>query len=220
MKKLVCACAVLTLGGAAFAADPKPATPAAQGMAKPAETMKPADAMKPADTMKQPAGANAMAQWKAPKVTKEDKKGVDALYKAMDEAWKSGNVEAVAANIDFPVTMATDSSTGATMADSWTKEKWVQMMKPAVENMPKDMKMKNTHKTTFISDNMAMAIEEHTMTMGKQKQSWKSASMLVKKGDKWMVKMMAEGGWGDMMGGQKGAAAPTPPATGQTAQKY
>jgi hypothetical protein len=210
MKKLMISCVVL-MSAAAFAGEMKAAAPAAApAAAKPAETAKPADTMaKPADA----AMANPMAQWKAPKVTKEDKKGVDDMYKAMEENMKKGDVEASAAMIDFPVLMVTDSSAGATMADMYDRAKWVATMKPAMENMPKDAKWTNKHKAEFLSDNLASVIEEHTMTMGKVKSTWKSHSLLVKKDGKWMQKSMTEGGWGDMMGAK---ATMAPAATTET----
>jgi hypothetical protein len=44
-----------------------------------------------------------------------------------------------------------------------------------------------------------------TMPMGKKKMTIKSNSMAVKKDGKWLVKVMAESGWGSMaqMDGQK-----------------
>src|SRR5207249_3432282 len=46
------------------------------------------------------------------KVTKEDKKGVDELYKKSEEAWKKGDVNALAELVDFPVIMLSDDSKG------------------------------------------------------------------------------------------------------------
>ncbi len=200
MNKLMMACVVLATA-TAIAADPKTApTPAP---AKPAE-MKAMDA-KPAEMGA--AAANPMAQWKAPKVSKEDKKGIDDFYKAMEEAWKKGDAEGVAAMIDFPITMTTDSSSGATFAESWDRTKWMNMMKPMMANLPKDLKMSHKHKAEFLSDNLVSVIEDHSMTMGKEKSNWKSHCLVIKKDGKWMTKASTEGGWGDMMGA-KGAMAP------------
>jgi hypothetical protein len=198
MRNAIVALAVLCCGTAFAQNKPAapaapPAAPAQQQMAKPPETAAPP--------------ANAMANWKPPKVTNADKKGVDALYKDCEEAMKKGDFASFESKVDFPVFMVTDSSAGATMAEAWPKEKWSAMMKPSFENMPKDSKMTTKHKPEFISDNLVSVVEEHTMTMGKQKHQWKSASLLVKKDGKWMFKMMAEGGWGDVMA-PKGASLP------------
>src|SRR6185436_19905289 len=96
MKKLVFAATMLS--SLAFAAEPaKAAAPAAA----------------PAADAK-PAGENPMAAWKPKKVTKKDQKGIDELYKGVEEAWKKGDLAALEAVHDFPVFMLTDDSTGAT----------------------------------------------------------------------------------------------------------
>lgn len=172
-----------------------------------AEDAKPADA------------ANPMAGWKPKKVTKKDTKGVDALYKASDEAWKKGDLAAAEALHDFPVFMLTDNAAGATSGGEWSKEQWNQMMKPALENMPKDAKMSRKVKATFVTDSIAFVEETNTMTVGKGKpETWTSASIIVLKDGKWMFKAGAEGGWGDMpMPEKKAEAAPAPAPGTKTA---
>jgi uncharacterized protein (TIGR02246 family) len=159
--------------------------------------------------------ATAMAQDKAPaaaggapdmtkygplsrKVTKEDKKGVDALFKATEDAWHKGDVNALADLVDFPVIMLSDDSKGEVKHFSATREQWVGMMQPMLANMPKDIKMKHKQTAHFLSDDLAVAIEEATMQMGKTKGSWKSMSVLTLRDGKWKFKEMAEAGWGDM----------------------
>jgi hypothetical protein len=173
MKKLVLACCLIA--GSVFAAD----------------AAKPADA-KPAE--------GAAPQWKPKAVAKKDTKGIEALYKQMDELAKKGDVEGLAALYDFPALMLTDNSAGVVMGAEWDKEKWVATMKPAFENMPKDMKHSVKTKPTFISESIAFVEESNTRSIGKAKpESWTSGSFVVLKDGKWMFKAGAEGGWGDMM---------------------
>jgi hypothetical protein len=180
MKKLVFAVALVS--SLAFAADPA----------------------KPAD-----AAGNPYASWKPKKVTKKDTKGIDAFYKDLEEKWTKGDIEGVAAMHDFPIYMMTDNTAGVVSSGEWNKDRFVEMMKPAFENMPKDMKMKTTPKPTFITDTIAFVEESHSMTMGKGKpETWTSMAILIHKDGKWMVKGGAEGGWGDMMGEKKTEAAP------------
>jgi uncharacterized protein (TIGR02246 family) len=156
------------------------------------------------------------------KVTKEDKKGVDAMYKAMEEAMKKGDVNAAADFNDFPVLMVTDDSKGVESHSEVTRDNWVKMMEPFIKNMPKDMK--TTHKRTvhFLSDDLAFVDVDENMTMGKVKGSWHAESMLVRKDGKWKVKLDAEAGWGDMKmpdaqaaGGAAPAAAAAPAQGGK-----
>jgi hypothetical protein len=132
------------------------------------------------------------------KVTKEDKKGVDELYKSAEEAMKKGDVNAMADLVDFPVIMLSDDSKGEVKHFAATRDQWVGMMQQFFTGMPKDMKMKHKHTAHFLSDDLAVAIEENSMNMGKMKGSWKAMSVLTLKDGKWKFKEMAEAGWGDM----------------------
>jgi hypothetical protein len=144
-------------------------------------------------------------------VTKEDKKGVDEAFKAMQAAFKAGDVNAAADLVDFPVIMLSDDSKGNAVSMNVNREQWVALMKPMADGMPKDMKMSHKHATTFLSDTLAVAIADEGMQLGKVKGKWKSMSVLTQKDGKWKFKQMAEAGWGDMPP-PAAAAANTPPA--------
>jgi hypothetical protein len=170
-----------------------------------------AEDAKPAD--------NPMANWKPKKVTKKDTKGIDALYKTSDEAWKKGDLAAAEALHDFPVYMMTDNAAGVVSSGEYSKEQWTQMMKPAMEGM-KDVKMSRKVKPTFVTETIAFVEENNTMTVGKGKpETWTSASIVILKDGKWMFKGGAEGGWGDMMGEKKTEAAPAQDTGTKTAKK-
>lgn len=134
-----------------------------------------------------------------PKVTKKDKKGIEALYKAANEAFKQGNVEAFADLVDFPAMMVTDGPGGAT-GESVDRAKWVALMKPAMEATPKEAKVTMKNTVELLSDSLAVSTDSHTMAMGTKKLTWKSASLLVLKNGKWLFKAMSEGGWGSGAG--------------------
>src|SRR5438876_505425 len=77
----------------------------------------------------------ATMAWHPRQVTKEDKKGIDELWKSMDEMHKNHDVNAFANLVDFPVYMVTDDATGNTYSEVWNKEKWMQMMSSSMKNM-------------------------------------------------------------------------------------
>jgi ketosteroid isomerase-like protein len=165
----------------------------------------PALAQQPQQPAGQPAGqqpSEAAADmtrygpWTRP-VTKQDKKGIDQLYKAMEDAWKKGDVEALANNIDFPVIMLSDNSRGEARHFEATREEWIGFMKPFVTAPKEGMKMSHKHNVHFLSDTLAVSIEDNSVS-GKMNAKWKSMSVLNKKGDVWKVKEMSEAGWGDM----------------------
>ncbi len=145
-------------------------------------------------------------------VKNPDKKGVDQLFKDMEAAWKTGDVEAVAELVDFPVIMLTDDSKGEPKHLLATREQWVSMMKSM--NMPKDEmpKMSHKHQVTFLSDTLAVAIEE-TSVSGKMKGKWNSMSVLTQRDGRWKVKEMAQAGWGDMPAARTAAEKARQPTT-------
>jgi hypothetical protein len=148
-------------------------------------------------------------------VTKQDKKGIDDTYKAFEEAMTKGDINAAADLVDFPIIMLSDDSKGAAKHYNATREQWIAIFAPMVQNMPKDMKMTSKHTPTFLSDTLAVSIESNGMTMGKVKGKWNAMSVLTLVDGKWKFKQMAEAGWGDMpppaaVGAGK-PAAPVPP---------
>jgi hypothetical protein len=204
MKKILTAVVILT-SALAFADDMKKDAKAMdnKGAAMKTDTKAMGTEMKATGTeMKNDAAAN-MANWKAPKVTKEDKAGLDAFYKEMEAAMMKGDMAACAQMVAPQIMMVTDGSKGG-MSAMWTREQWQKMMTDTMAGMPKDMKMSAKHKYTFLSDNLAMSTNDVTSTMGKTKTTYKNGDVLMKKDGKWMVTSMIEGGWGDMMGAGTG----------------
>jgi len=131
------------------------------------------------------------------KVTKEDKKGVSETYKAWDEAWKKGDVNALADLIDFPLIMMSDNSKGEEKHFEASREQFLAMA-AGFANMPKDMKVTAKHTPTFISDSLAVGVNNDSMSMGKVKGSWHSFDVLTLKDGKWKFRQICEAGWGDM----------------------
>jgi hypothetical protein len=151
-------------------------------------------------TLAEEKSGDPMAGWKPAKVKHEaaDRKEILALLKAMDEAGKKGDLAAAAALVDFPVTMITDDSKGQAGGESWSKEQWTKVMAPFYAKPMTQMKV--THKPTVVlaSDSLATVTDAWTMTMGKRKLAGKNATLLVRRDGQWRVKVMMEGGWGDL----------------------
>ncbi len=160
-----------------------------------------------------------MAGWVPPKVTNEakDRKEIMALFQAMEAAGKRGDVDAAAALVDFPVLMTTDSSKGEGMAETWTREQWVERMKPFYAKPMPDTKVTHKPNIFLMSDALASVNDISTMTMGKKSVTMRNNTLLIRRDGKWMIKGMAEGGWGDMMGPEsRKAGSAQGPASGGT----
>jgi|GEM_PF-1769438 len=192
----------LPVSAQAPAAKPAPAAPAMMKPAAAAPAGPAPVAAPPPAAPAAPAAAQGPDMTKvgpmSRKVTKEDKKGVSDAYKAWDEAWKKGDVNALADLVEFPLLMMSDNSKGEEKHFEATREQFVGMMQGMV-NMPKDLKMTDKHTPTFLSDSLVVAIGNMTMTMGKVKGSWHGFDVLTLKDGKWKFRQIAEAGWGDMV---------------------
>ncbi len=169
MKTLTIACCLVAVAAAAQSAAPAAASPTSTG-------------------------------FKPRHVTKGgDKKGIEELYKTCEEAMKKGDLDAMAARVDFPVMMMTDNAAGVPSTAMWERQQWIDSMKKSFAEMPKDIKTAKKTKATFISDSLAMVEESNEMTVGKAKDKWTSSAIVALKDGKWLFKGMIEGGWGDVM---------------------
>jgi hypothetical protein len=129
----------------------------------------------------------------------EGQKELKAWFEAYDQAGKKGDIEAMAAMIDFPVLMMSDTMDGKFKMMEVDRDAWVAMMKPFMSpEMMKDMKMDTTAKCFLMSDDLA-SCEGHTkMTMGKTKGAANNQMLMTRVDGKWKAKTMVEAGWGDM----------------------
>jgi hypothetical protein len=143
------------------------------------------------------------------KVTTPDRNGVEALIRASDKAWMSGDVQAVAQLQDFPVHMSTDDSTGKFKGEEWSRDQFVQMMGDMVSKTPRDITFKHKLTPHFLSDTLAVVVDEPTMMKGNTRLgTFTSVSVVIKKDGRWLFKEGVEAGWGDMANQQTGAAKP------------
>jgi hypothetical protein len=129
---------------------------------------------------------------------KKSKQEIQAMFKQDEEAWKSGNFDASLANVDFPVLMVTDDTKGKTHAQQWSREQWVQMMQPMMQQMPKDMQIKHNYTINVLSDSLATYSDDFTMKTGGKSYSGRNSGTLVKADGKWKWKSIVEAGWGEM----------------------
>jgi hypothetical protein len=149
-----------------------------------------------------------MAGWAPPQVKAEakDKKEIQAVFQKMEAAGKKGDLDGAAALIDFPVLMVTDDNKGEAAGETWTREQWVQVMKPFYAK-PMEGTLMHRPAIFLVTDSLATANVEWTMKEGGKTTTGRNALILIRKGGGWKVKAMMEGGWGDLpMAGEAPAA--------------
>ena len=83
----------------------------------------------------------------------QDKKGMDQLYKAMEDAWKKGDVRGAGRQHRLPRHHVERQLKGSSRSHfEATREQWIGFMKPMVAMPKDDMKMSHKHKVHFLSD--------------------------------------------------------------------
>ncbi len=169
----------------------------AQGSAPAKEEKAPAHAGGAMDASKM--DMSKMGPWtRKPTNEAKTKKEIEEVLKQQEELCAKKDMEGMAARIDFPVLMVTDDAKGVVEARETSKEQYVAMMKPFVEGASKDMKMTHKLGISVLSDSIAVVVDDFTTTMGKQKFTGRSSSLMVKTGGQWKARVMTEAGWGGM----------------------
>jgi hypothetical protein len=163
-----------------------------------------------------PPSEDPMAGWVPSKLANpaKDRKEIQALLQAMDAAGKRGDIDAAAALVDFPVVMATDDSKGEGMAESWSREEWMEVMRPFYAKPLTDVKVTHKPDIFLLSDSLASVDDVATVKTRDRTITMRNTTLLVRRDGKWMVKMMAEPGWGDMPQ-MHGTAPPSPEPSSQ-----
>ena len=131
------------------------------------------------------------------KVTKEDKQGIEALFKTATDAWKKGDMKALTSLYDFPIYMGTDTSSGVFEGGEWSQELFVKIMGDMMKTDSKDVVNNEKYTPHFLSDTLAVVIVDTTATKGgKSLGSYKSSVVVIKKNGQWRIKSGLEAGHG------------------------
>lgn len=144
------------------------------------------------------------------------KKEIQDFFKKDAELMAKGDFNAMVEQVSFPVYMLTDDAKGAIESKEYSKEQYVEMMKPFYEGMPKDAKLTHKPNITVLSDNLAVVVDDFTMTIGKQKHSGKNTSLMAKVDGAWKMRGGIEAGWGGMGPPPKAEAKDSKPAASPT----
>lgn len=135
----------------------------------------------------------------------QDRKEIDALFKALDAALEKGDAAAYADTLDFPVTLVTDGATGSTFSVSLDREAFLKAVSDSMKPVS-HLKVSSKRTVAVLSDALATVVDDTTMTLGKTKGLSKSGAVVVRHGDAWKIKVLTEPGWAELL------APPVPPS--------
>jgi hypothetical protein len=140
-----------------------------------------------------------MGPWtRKPTNERQTKKEITEFFNQEQSLMKSGDIDAMLARVDFPVYMATDDSKGVPKGKEFSREEYDAMMRPMMEDWPKDATVSHRPTITVLSDSLATYVDDFSMTVGGQRLNGRGSGLLVKRDGQWKWKAMMEPGWGDM----------------------
>lgn len=145
-----------------------------------------------------PMDLSKMGPWtRKPTNEAKTRKEVEAFIKEEDAIMQRGDFEASLARMDFPFFMATDNSQGVPRSESYDRQRYTEMMRPMMEQMPKPTNLRHNPTITVLSDSLVTVTDNYSMTIGGQKRTGRNAALLVKQDGQWKWKAFIEAGWGE-----------------------
>ena len=136
---------------------------------------------------------------KSYKPSVKQKNEISDWFKKYDELIKKADVEAMANQAAFPITVISDEPNGNGLSRQWTREEFIKAMTNAMSNTPKDIKYNTVRTPLFINDNLVMVLTEWNMSADKKKTKAKYADILIKEDGSWKFKTMVQAGWGEFL---------------------
>lgn len=128
---------------------------------------------------------------------KRARQEIETMLEDMHRGYREGDLQVVAAHMDFPVQMVTDDWKGEVIENQWDRDTWTARMSPMFQNPVHDLQRTHSHNIFIVSDSLANVDDEQTVNMGKTKVAIRSSSLVVRRDRRWFVKSVVEGGWGD-----------------------
>jgi hypothetical protein len=163
----------------------------------------------PAVAADAPARGPASRVPRDPKAEARDKKEIQELFLAFDDAGEKGDADAAASLVDFPLLVATDGARGEASGQLWTREKWLETLAPVYDVPLKNAKITHRAQVFLVSDALATVNLVTTVTKDGKAKVERSAAIVVRRDGEWRIKARVEAGWSDV--------APPPPERDEAA---
>lgn len=120
-------------------------------------------------------------------------------FKKYDELIKKMDIEAMANQAAFPITVISDEQNGNGISRQWNREDFVKAMTNAMSNTHKDIKYNTVRTPLVINEHLVVVLTEWNMKADKKTTKSKYADILVKEDGVWKFKTMVQAGWGEFL---------------------
>ena len=123
--------------------------------------------------------------------------GLLAWFADYDALARKNDVEAMADQALFPLTVISHDSAGERVTQQWDRATFIQAMGAATDGPQPDLE--NHREPHFLSPDLAVVVTTTVMTSGTDIQHMRYADIMAKAGGRWRFTSMVQAGWGDMM---------------------
>jgi hypothetical protein len=120
-----------------------------------------------------------------------------AWFTAYDALARKNDVEAMADQALFPLTVISHDSAGERVTQQWDRATFVQAMGAATDGPQPTLE--NHREPHFLSADLAVVVTTTVVTSGTDVQYMRYADVMAKSEGRWRFTSMVQAGWGDMM---------------------
>jgi hypothetical protein len=121
-----------------------------------------------------------------------------AWFAGYDELARKNDVEAMADQALFPLTVISHDSAGERVTQQWDRATFVQAMGAATDGPQPELR--NHREPHFLSADLAVVVTTTTVvTADDDVRYMRYADVMAKAGGRWRFTSMVQAGWGDMM---------------------
>lgn len=120
-----------------------------------------------------------------------------AWFAEYDALARKNDVEAMADQALFPLTVISHDSAGERVTQQWNRATFIQAMGAATEGPQPELE--NHREPHFLSADLAVVVTTTVVTTGTDVQYMRYSDIMAKSGGKWRFTSMVQAGWGDMM---------------------
>jgi ketosteroid isomerase-like protein len=120
-----------------------------------------------------------------------------AWFAEYDALARKNDVEAMADQALFPLTVISHDSAGERVTQQWDRATFVQAMGAATDGPQPELE--NHREPHFLSADLAVVVTTTVVKGGDDVQYMRYADVMAKTGGRWRFTSMVQAGWGDMM---------------------
>ena len=120
-----------------------------------------------------------------------------AWFAEYDALVRKNDVEAMADQALFPLTVISHDSAGERVTQQWDRATFVQAMGAATDGPQPELE--NRREPHFLSADLAVVVTTTTVRTGDDVQYMRYADVMAKAEGRWRFTSMVQAGWGDMM---------------------